>query len=298
MLAKRWGRRLGGRAMRVWTAILVLVCAAGLLAGTARAEEWSKKYAVSGKPDLRVETNDAHIEIDTWERKEIEARVSTRGWSISASGVRIIESQSGDRVSIQVRIPRYEWHFGSSNRAVTITVMTPRETDLTAETGDGHVSVKSLSGKIDVHTGDGHITVSSLRGAMRLRTGDGHVDGDNLDGKLDVQSGDGRVHVSGRFDELQLRTQDGSIDAEARPGSKITTEWYVTTGDGSVRLRIPADLNAELDAHTGDGRITVDFPVTMGAGTMSRSSVRGKLNGGGQPLRVRTGDGSINIGRF
>ncbi len=283
--------------MRRWAGMAMLLCAACALAGTAGAEEWNKKYAVSGKPDLRVESNDAHIEIDTWDRKEIEARVTTRGWAIGASGVRIIESQSGDRVSIQVRIPRYEWHFGTDNRSVTITLMTPRETDLTAETGDGHVSVKSLTGKIDVHTGDGHITVSSLRGVMRLRTGDGHIEGDNLDGKLDVQSGDGRVHVSGRFDDLQLRTQDGSIDAEARAGSKISTEWYVTTGDGAVRLRIPENLNADLDATTGDGRITVDFPVTMGAGTMNRSSVRGKLNGGGQPLRVRTGDGSIHIGR-
>ena len=276
----------------------MLVCAAGLVAAPAWAEEWSKKYTVSGKPDLRVESNDAHIEVDTWDRKEIEARVTTRGWSIGARGVVITESQSGDRVSVQVRIPRMEWQFGYNNRSVTITVMAPRETDLTAETGDGHVNVKSITGKTDVHTGDGHITVASLRGAMRLRTGDGHVEGDNLDGKLDVQTGDGRVRVTGRFDELTLRTDDGSIDAEARPGSKVETEWYVTTGDGAVRLRIPANLNADLEAHTGDGRITVDFPLTMAAGTVSRTSVRGKLNAGGPPLRVRTGDGSVNIMKF
>ena len=280
-----------------WAGMAVLVCAAAVAAGPAQAEDWTKKYAVSGKPQLRVESNDAHIEIDSWERKEIEARVTTRGWSIGASGVRIIESQSGDRVNIQVRIPRMDWQFGVSNRSVTIALMVPRELELTAETGDGHVTVKSVAGKIDVHTGDGHITVASLRGDLRLRTGDGHVEGDNLDGKLDVQTGDGRVRVSGRFDDLQLRTNDGSIDAEARAGSKITTEWYLTTGDGSVRLRVPENLDADLDAQTGDGRITVDFPVTMGAGTLSRSSVRGRLNHGGQPLRVRTGDGSIHIGR-
>lgn len=274
--------------------ILILICAAGALAG---AEEWSKKYAVSGKPELRVESNDAAIEVDTWERKEIEARVTTVGWTIGGNGVRITESRTGDRVSIQVRVPSMEWSIGIHNRSVTITLMTPRETDLTAETGDGHVSVKSLAGKIDVHTGDGHITATSLRGTIQLRTGDGHVDGDNLDGTLSVQTGDGRVRVSGRFDALELRTNDGSMDVEARPGSKIESEWYLTTGDGSVRLRIPENLSADLDAHTGDGRIRVDFPITVPAGTMSQSSVQGKLNGGGPPLRVRTGDGSITIGR-
>jgi len=283
--------------MRRWAGVAMLMCATFAVAGTARADDWSQKYAVTGKPDLRVESNDAHIDVDTWDRKEIEARVTTRGWAIGPNGVRITDSNSGNRVSIQVRVPRMDWHWGTNNRSVTITLMVPREADLTAETGDGHVSVKSLAGKIDVHTGDGHISVSSVRGVMRLRTGDGHVDGDNLDGKLEVQTGDGRVRVSGRFDSLELRTNDGSIDADARQGSKIESEWYLTTGDGAVRLRIPGNLSADLDAHTGDGHIRVDFPITMPAGTVSRSSVSGKLNGGGPPLRVRTGDGSITIDR-
>ncbi len=283
--------------MRRWAGIAVLVGATCAAAGTAGAEDWSKKYAVSGKPVLRVESNDAHIEVDTWDRKEIEARVSTVGWTIGGNAVRITESQTGERVSVNVLVPRMEWNWGVHNRSVTITLMVPREADLTAETGDGHVRVSSLTGKIDVHTGDGHITVTSLRGELRLRTGDGHVEGDNLDGTLSVQTGDGRVRVNGRFDALELRTNDGSVDAEARAGSKIDHEWYVTTGDGAVRLRIPANLNADLDAHTGDGRIRVDFPITVPAGTVSESSVSGKLNGGGPPLRVRTGDGSITISK-
>ncbi len=281
--------------LRRWVGMNALLCFA--VAGTTGAEEWSKKYAVSGKPELRVESNDAHIEVDTWDRKEIEARVSASGWSIGGNGVRITESQTGDRVSVLVRVPRMDWDWGARHRSVTIALMVPREADLTAETGDGHVRVNALAGKIEVHTGDGHITVASLRGAMRLRTGDGHVEGDNLDGTLSVQTGDGRVRVNGRFDALELRTNDGSVDAEARMGSKIEREWYVTTGDGAVRLRIPSNLNADLDAHTGDGRIRVDFPLTVPAGRMRESSVEGKLNGGGPPLRVRTGDGSIHIGR-
>ena len=275
--------------------MLMLVCA---VAAPALAEDWSKKYAVSGKPVLRVDSNDAHIEVGTWDRKEIEARVSTTGWSIGANGVHITESQTGEHVSLNVRVPRMEWGWGVHNRSVTITLTVPREADLTAETGDGHVRISSLAGKIEVHTGDGHITVTSLRGELRLRTGDGHVEGDNLDGMLSVQTGDGRVRVNGRFDALELRTNDGSVDAEARMGSKIVREWYVTTGDGAVRLRIPGNFSADLDAHTGDGRIRVDFPLTVPAGRMSESTVEGKLNGGGPPLRVRTGDGSITISKL
>ncbi|MCL4523647.1 MAG: DUF4097 domain-containing protein [Acidobacteria bacterium] len=284
--------------MRVGQMLKALGCAAvlcGLAAGTAAADDWSKKYAVSGKPELRVESNDAHIDVDAWDRKEIEARVNTRGWSIGATGVRITESQTGNQVSVSVRVPRMEWHFGMQNRSVSITLLVPRDIDLTAETGDGHVRVNSLTGKIDVHTGDGHITFTAVRGMMRLRTGDGHVTGESLDGSLNVETGDGRVRVDGRFDALDLRTNDGSIEADVRTGSKIQSAWYVTTGDGAVRLRIPANFSADLDANTGDGSIRVDFPLMVPAGRARESSVSGKLNGGGPPLRVRTGDGSITI---
>jgi DUF4097 and DUF4098 domain-containing protein YvlB len=278
-----------------WAGIALLLCA---WAGTAAADDWNKSYAVSGKPEVRVESNDGHIDVDTWDRKTIEVRVNTVGWEIGTRGVTITESQTGDRVSLNVRVPNMNWHFGTNNRSVRITLMIPREANLTAETGDGHVNIKSLAGKIDVHTGDGHITVTSLRGTIRLRTGDGHVEGTELDGSLNVQTGDGRVRVSGRFDDLELRTNDGSVDAEVRTGSKIASPWYITTGDGAVRLRMPANFSADLDAHTGDGRIRVEFPITMPAGTISESSVRGQLNGGGQPLRVRTGDGTITISKL
>jgi hypothetical protein len=71
------------------------------------------------------------------------------------------------------------------------------------------------------------------------------------------------------------------------------------TRDGSVSLRLPQDIAADLDAHTGDGRIDSDFPVTVSGSSLTDSkSVRGRLNGGGPLLEIRTGDGSIHISRY
>jgi hypothetical protein len=77
----------------------------------------------------------------------------------------------------------------------------------------------------------------------------------------------------------------------------MTGAWSLRSGDGGITLRVPEDLSADLDAHTGDGRITVDLPVTV-AGSISTSSVRGKLGAGGPLLRVQTGDGSIRLQRL
>ena len=47
-----------------------LVCS---WAAPARAEEWSKTYTLTGKPDLRVDTSDANIHVSTWDQNTIES---------------------------------------------------------------------------------------------------------------------------------------------------------------------------------------------------------------------------------
>ena len=81
------------------------------------------------------------------------------------------------------------------------------------------------------------------------------------------------------------------------PGSRSTRRGRSSSGDGGITLRVPEDLGAEIDAHTGDGRIELDKPITVD-GLDRPSSVKGTLGAGGQPLRIHTGDGSIRLQRL
>ena len=104
------------------------------------------------------------------------------------------------------------------------------------------------------------------------------------------------LHFNGRFDNVQLRTQDGSVELHAQRGSRMGSDWRVQTGDGSVRISLPSDISADLKLHTGDGRISSDVPLSV-TELRSEHDIRGKLNGGGPSLSVRTGDGSITVNR-
>ncbi len=278
-----------------------LVAALPVAAVTGDSDRWDKTYAVTGKPDLHVDTNDGHIRVDAWDRNEVAVRVFVRGWSvgIGAGGkdVRITEKQEGNRINLDVRAPRSGWGINIQSRSVQIEISVPRQTDLEATSGDGHMQVSGLEGTLSLRSGDGHITLTSIRGPMRLYTGDGRIDGDRLDGPLDAQTSDGSIRVSGRFDALDLRTGDGSIQAEVDNGSKLTSAWTLRTGDGNIRLRLPSETRADLEAHTGDGRIHLDIPVEV-VGRVSRSDIRGRMNGGGPALRLRSGDGIITIERM
>ena len=254
-----------------WIWCLTLTVAA---ASAAFADEWHKTFPVSGKPDLRIEVTDGSVSIRSTESSEITARVTTQGWKLSDSEVRITEHQNGNRVEIDVRTPRMNVSFG--RHSVELELLVPRE--LLAQ----------------IHSGDGRISAQDLKGEIHFSSGDGAIEADSVDGILEAKTGDGHIRATGRWDRLDLQTQDGSVEADARAGSRMAGSWRVHTGDGHVTLRLPENFAADLDAHTGDGKITIDFPVTM-SGSFGSSEVRGKLNGGGQTLVVHTGDGPIRL---
>jgi len=256
------------------------VVACGLAVSVARADEWSKTYTLQGKPDLRVETSDASIRVDTWEQNTIEARVNTEKWKIGEGGIKIIEHQTGDTVELTVRNPHESCivciHMNGGGHHVEVVIHMPKE------------------GRINLRTGDGSIQLSNFKGPMDLQTGDGHAEITSVDGALHAHTGDGHIRAEGRFDILDLRTSDGHIDARALPGSTMGSGWGLHTGDGSVTLEVPADFAADVELHTGDGHISLDVPVTV-QGQLSHNDIRGKLNGGGSLLTIHTGDGSIRL---
>lgn len=258
---------------RIALGILLLALAVAL---PASADEWSKTYSLTGKPDLRVETSDANIRVTTWDQNTIEAKVITTRDKIGAGGIRVEEHQSGDAVEIDVRYPHHNFTLEWGNHRVDIIIQMPRQ------------------GKVNLRTGDGKIDVAGLKGEMDLHSGDGSETLDGVDGKLRANTSDGHIRASGRFDELDLKTGDGHVDVRAAQGSSMATSWRLETGDGNVSLEVPSALAADVDLHTGDGHIDLDMPVTT-SGQLRENEVRGKLNGGGSLLTIHTGDGSIHL---
>jgi hypothetical protein len=294
--------------------IAVILTAGATLPATARAEEWTKSYAISGRAQVRVDTNDGAVRIATGEGKQVEFRVIYEGYELNKT-IHIDSRQDGDSVQLNARVTGH-WGFswGRGRRGPRVEVRMPKDADLQIDTGDGSVETQALSGHVKIHTGDGSvhvqavdgnvdidtgdgsITVEGAKGDIRLHTGDGHIDALNLDGRVDANSGDGHIKIDGRLDALNVKTGDGSIDARVEPGSKLTGGWSIRTGDGSVDMVLPADLQANIDASTNDGHISLGIPVTV-EGTFSNSQIHGKMNGGGQPLTIHTGDGSIRLSK-
>jgi DUF4097 and DUF4098 domain-containing protein YvlB len=252
------------------------VAAILLVALSASAEEWKRDFTVGAHPQLRVQTNDARIEVHGASGNVISAHVIAEGWRIGPGELSVTAQQSGDSVFVQVKIPDRHFRLNFSSRSVQIEISVPQSTAL------------------DLSSADGSLHVSGVKGEARLVTSDGSLRVDHFDGALHAHTSDGSVDVSGRFDLLDINTSDGHIAADVWKGSRMNSGWNLRASDGSVTLRLPDDLSAFLDAWTSDGHIDLQLPIEV-SGRVEKNRVRGKLHGGGPSLQVHTSDGSITL---
>ncbi len=259
-----------------------------------------KRFKVSGTPVVQLTTFDGSIQVQSWDKPEVLVEIEKRGSTREAvDGLEVKSSQNGDTIELEVKKPRGDtfggigFHISSSARLI---VSVPRHADIRARSGDGSIQIERVQGRIDAHTGDGSIKATDVNGELTFNTGDGSVTVDGAEGRLDLETGDGSVNVAGKLTKVRLHTGDGSIVYRAEPGTSMSEDWEITTGDGGVSLYLPSDFGAELDAHTGDGNIRNDLSIsTSGSGESNRRTVRGRLGEGGRQLRIRTGDGSIRL---
>jgi len=253
---------------------LALVALLALASVSARAEEWSHSYPVTAKPAVTVNANDGDVEVSVGSSQQVDVRVITRGWKIK-DDVEVTGNQSGNRVEIKLHKISHVC-FGVCLQSIRVEVRVPRESDL------------------NIHTDDGNVRVDNIRGNLQFETGDGDVRLRDVEGSLHADTHDGNVEVNGRFDILSLHTGDGNIDAKVNAASAPQQGWLLRSGDGNIRLRLPDNLGADLDAHSGDGEVHVGFPITA-SGPGKDNSFRGKINGGGVSIELRTGDGDIQV---
>lgn len=288
----------------VLPAIAVLSAAGSLSAcvvvdSQAHIVREEKRFTVTGTPDVRLTTFDGAIEIRSWDKPEVLVEIEKHGpTEETIAQLQISSKQDGNRIEVEVKKPSSErvfFGFGTSPSAKFIVTM-PQASNVVARSGDGSIRATRLRGRIELRTGDGAIRATDVSGEITLHTGDGSIALEGAEGQLDLETGDGGVDVAGKLGAVKLHTSDGSIVFRAEPGTVMTDDWSVTTGDGGVTMYLPSDLGAELDAHTGDGTISNELKLTTeGGGDADRHSIRGRIGAGGKLLRVRTGDGGIRL---
>ncbi len=263
-----------------------------------------RSFPVKDRPAIYVRNSDGRTSINAVAGAEVRVvAIKEAGRNLSqsearreAADIEVRIEQVGSRIEVEARYPKHSGFWNNGPKVlVHFEITAPPASDLDAHNSDGALVAKGFDGRLDLSTSDGNLTVTGCAGQIKTHVSDGEMRLEGLQGDLQARSSDGKVSVEGTFKGLDVKSSDGDVEISVRPGSSMERPWSIGSSDGNIRLRLPDGFDADLDISTGEGSIRVDHPVTMSGTRLSEHHVAGKLNRGGQPLRVHTSDGSVTI---
>jgi two-component system, LytTR family, sensor kinase len=191
--------------------------------------------------------------------------------------------------------------------------------DLLVQNSQGNLFGKTMGGDIEVSNSEGQIKMNTMGGDILLRENQANINVDTKGGSIHVQKNKGQIHfnswggnieasdIIGDFEcstlggNIRLNNLNGNIGASTK-GGNITAQlssinqyaWFDTSG-GNIRVSLP--LENPMDLEVSANRIYHPSFQNF-KGNISRNSIRGKLNGGGSHITIKTGGGKVDIENY
>jgi TonB family protein len=177
------------------------------------------------------------------------------------------------------------------------------------ETVGGNITVAHAGNFVDVHTGGGQIDFGEVRGSVHAQTGGGGIRVMYVSGPLQVESSGGSICLTRVAGAVQAATSGGTITAWINPDPasaggavRLGGASQLASGNGDIIVFLPRNLSANIDATVatgGERRIEADpalhlvmVPPSAGSSSVHATAM---LNGGGEPLKLRTTAGKIRL---
>lgn len=267
--------------------------------------EWSGAVPRGGTLKLYTSNGDIDVESTGGGTARVTGRVSGEG----GDRIRFETVRDGDNVVVcamrgerarctaeGIREERSSSRGWNRQRRGHLVVALPRGVDVRAASGNGDVSVEGVGGSVAAVSGNGDVRVSGTASEVRATTGNGDVRVSDVDGAVTATSGNGRVEVGSTRGPVRAATGNGDVlvRMERTVGSG---DVRLSSGNGSVRLEVPASFSGRLDASSGSGDIDAEVPVRL-QGRANRFRLTGALGDGEGPnVRLSTGSGRVVVAR-
>lgn len=131
------------------------------------------------------------------------------------------------------------------------------------------------------------------RTSLRLDTTNGGISVADIDGHVEFKTVNGGVKIASVSGEVKGRTTNGGVDVDLDGATWQGEGLDVQTSNGGVRIRIPEQYSARLEAGTVNGGISTDLPLNV-QGRIDRQ-ISASLGAGGPLIRVQTHNGGVKL---
>ena len=161
------------------------------------------------------------------------------------------------------------------------------ESKVEAITGFGDIQLTDVSGAANAQTDSGKITVKGCESKVEAITGFGDIQLTDVSGAANAQTDSGKITVKGCESKVEAITGFGDIQL-----TDVSGAANAQTDSGKIIVALIPSIAIDVDALSGSGRVSSDFPVR---GKRSENSLKGTINGGGPLLKLRTDFGDIRL---
>jgi DUF4097 and DUF4098 domain-containing protein YvlB len=249
-------RRALHLALALSLGMVVNGCIGGDLGMPFRATvDETRPLAANGA--LELENTNGSVRLVAWDEAKVRVEATKRASSERAlEELKVEIAGEGDHVTVRTRYPRPHW-FGNAG-SVEYRVSVPR---------GARVRVTDVNGRVEV---------AGVCGSVHAATVNGSVDLTEVGGPIEASAVNGSVAVD-----------VARVDPSARSA--------ISTTNGSVRLTLPRDVSADVEAHTVNGRVSCDFDLADEH--RSRRRLDGRIGSGGARFEIGTVNGSADIDR-
>lgn len=232
-----WPRPMPSRVL--WVVFGSLMVVGALFWGTMSVvgllahEEWTVEHTQSaaGLTTLRVTADTGRVVVRGADTDEVTVTAAVSRGLLRTTEEALVVGESYVLTS-DCR------EFASQWCRVDYDVVVPRDFVVVVQTDNGDVSVRGVTGRIDVISDNGSIELDDVAGPVRARAANGSVVGRTLTStEVDAASDNGRVEL-----------------AFAGPPDTVTAD----SDNGSVTVAVPTvDGDYSVEASTDNGRIDV-----------------------------------------
>ena len=249
------------------SAVMTLLMLAGVACASDRqgplTEEFHQVYALSANGRVSLENINGPVHISAWDRNEVKVDAVKSAWSKERlDEAKIDVSSRPDSISIRTEYPGHNHTFWSDRHdnpaSIEYMLVVPRNARLD--------DIKLVNGSLDIQDIAGEVRASCVNGRLRAS---------NLGGRAN------------------LDTVNGELDASVGPATASPLE--LSAVNGTLRVTLPSDAKADVEASTVSGRISNDFGMEVSRHQFVGNSLHGQLGGGGTRVKLSNVNGRIEI---
>jgi len=162
---------------------------------------------------------------------------------------------------------------------------------VTLKTFGGSIKVGNVTGNVDLHTFGGSIRIGDVVGDVKAQTFGGSLSFGKIQGSLWGKTFGGSIKIVECGVDTDVLTLSGSIVLD-----RVTGPVSAKTTVGHIVARLGSDAAFDVDAQTGNGRVSSVFPVVLvPRGKIVKNRLKGTINGGGHLLKLDASGGNIYL---